>query len=131
MKAQSAKAKGRRFQQWIRDKLIELLSIHPEDIESRSMGAGGEDLILARVARLAFPYSIEAKCQERVNLWDAYKQAEANCGDYEPIVFLKRNNHKPLALVDAEHFIRLHQEGKDASEVCESGGRERDNSSTT
>ena len=44
MKTQSAKAKGRRFQQWVRDKLIESLGIHPEDIESRSMGAGGEDL---------------------------------------------------------------------------------------
>ena len=48
MKTQSAKAKGRRFQQWVRDKLIESLGIHPEDIESRSMGQSGEDLIMAR-----------------------------------------------------------------------------------
>ena len=40
MKTQSAKAKGRRLQQWIRDILVEKLNIHPEDIESRSMGAG-------------------------------------------------------------------------------------------
>ena len=40
MKAQSAKAKGRRLQQWVRDQLIEQLDVHPEDIESRSMGAG-------------------------------------------------------------------------------------------
>ncbi len=46
MKTQSAKAKGRRFQQWVRDILIEKLDVHPEDIESRSMGAGGEDLIV-------------------------------------------------------------------------------------
>ena len=51
MKAQSAKAKGRRLQQWVRDQLIEQLDVHPEDIESRSMGAGGEDLIMARAAR--------------------------------------------------------------------------------
>ena len=50
MKTSSKKAKGRRFQQWVRDKLIEELDIHPEDIESRSMGAGGEDLIMARAA---------------------------------------------------------------------------------
>jgi hypothetical protein len=59
MKTSSAKAKGRRFQQWVRDQLIETLSVHPEDIESRSMGAGGEDLIMARAARQRFPYSIE------------------------------------------------------------------------
>ena len=58
MKTSSKKAKGRRFQQWVRDKLIEELDIHPEDIESRSMGAGGEDLIMARAAREKFPYSI-------------------------------------------------------------------------
>ena len=61
MKAQSAKAKGRRLQQWVRDQLIEQLEVHPEDIESRSMGAGGEDLIMARAARQKFPYSIECK----------------------------------------------------------------------
>ena len=58
MKPQSAKAKGRRLQQEFRKQLIEELDIHPEDIESRSMGAGGEDLIMARAARAKFPYSI-------------------------------------------------------------------------
>ena len=61
MKPQSAKAKGRRLQQEFRKQLIEELDIHPEDIESRSMGAGGEDLIMARAARAKFPYSIECK----------------------------------------------------------------------
>ena len=60
MRPQSAKAKGRRLQQEFRKLLIEKLGIHPEDIESRSMGAGGEDLIMARAARHHFPYSIES-----------------------------------------------------------------------
>ena len=110
MKTQSAKAKGRRLQQWFRDLLIEKLNVHSEDIESRSMGAGGEDLIMARAARKKFPYSIECKNQESVNVWKAYEQAEENSGDYEPIVVLKRNNTKPLVLVDADYFVRLHDE---------------------
>ena len=65
MKTQSAKAKGRRLQQWVRDQLIEKLEVHPEDVESRSMGAGGEDLIMARAAREKFPYSVECKNQEK------------------------------------------------------------------
>ena len=108
MKTQSAKAKGRRLQQLFRDLLIEELKVHPEDIESRSMGAGGEDLIMARAARHKFPYSIECKNQESVNIWKSYEQAEQNSGDYEPIVVLKRNNTKPLVLVDADYFVRLH-----------------------
>ena len=106
MKTQSAKAKGRRLQQWMRDLLIEKLEVHPEDIESRSMGAGGEDLIMARAARKKFPYSIECKNQEKVNIWDSYEQAQENSGDYEPIVVLKRNNTKPLVLIDADYLER-------------------------
>ena len=108
MKTQSAKAKGRRLQQWFRDLLVSKLGIHKEDIESRSMGAGGEYLIMARSARQKFPYSIECKNQEKINIWESYKQANENSKDYEPVVVLKRNKHKPLVLVDAEYFVELH-----------------------
>ena len=82
MKTSTAKAKGRRLQQQFRDLLIEELNIHPEDIESRSMGAGGEDLIMARAAREKFPYSIECKNVEKLNVWEAYKQADENSKNY-------------------------------------------------
>jgi hypothetical protein len=107
MKVQSAKAKGRRLQQWVRDKLIECLDIHPEDIESRSMGAGGEDLIMARAARSKFPHSIECKNVEKLNIWESYEQAKTNSGDYEPIVVIKKNGKKPLVVVDAEFYIQM------------------------
>ena len=110
MKPQSAKAKGRRLQQQFRELLIEELDIHPEDIESRSMGAGGEDLIMARAARHKFPYSIECKNVEKLNVWEAYKQAEENSKDYEPVVVMKKNNHKTLIVIDAEHFVKIHKD---------------------
>ena len=113
MKTSSAKAKGGKLQQWFRDCLIDVLEIHEEDIESRSMGAGGEDLIMARTAREKFPYSVECKNQEKINIWESYKQADSNSKVYEPVVVLKRNNHKPLVLVDAEYFVNLHKEKKD------------------
>tara|TARA_R100000426_G_scaffold913_1_gene1743 strand:- start:40 stop:372 length:333 start_codon:yes stop_codon:yes gene_type:complete len=109
MRTQSKKAKGRRLQQWVRDLLIEKLEVHPEDIESRSMGAGGEDLIMSRSAREKFPYSIECKNQESLNIWKSYEQAQQNSGNYEPIVVIKRNNVKPLVLVDADYFVELHK----------------------
>ena len=110
MKPQSAKAKGRRLQQQFRDLLIEELKIHPEDIESRSMGAGGEDLIMARAAREKFPYSIECKNVEKLNVWEAYKQAEENSKNYEPVVVMKKNNHKTLVVLDAEYFVKIHKD---------------------
>lgn len=107
MKTQSAKAKGRRLQQWVRDQLIESLDIHPEDIESRSMGSQGEDLIMARAAREKFPFSIECKNAEKLNVWEAYEQAKANKGNYEPLVVMKKNGKKPLVVIDADYFIKL------------------------
>ena len=109
MKPQSAKAKGRRLQQQFRELLIEELGIQPEDIESRSMGAGGEDLIMARAAREKFPYSIECKNVEKLNVWEAYKQAEENSKDYEPVVVMKKKNHKTLVVIDEEHFVKIHK----------------------
>ena len=110
MKPQSAKGKGRRFQQWVRDMLIEHRDIHPEDIESRSMGAGGEDLIMARDARQKFNFSIECKNVEKLNVYEAYAQASANSGDHEPILFMKKNHKKPLVVVDAEWFIKNYEQ---------------------
>jgi hypothetical protein len=108
----SAKAKGRALQQWVVDKLIELLSFDPEDLESRPMGSNGEDVIMGVLSRRQFPYSIECKNQEAVNVWKAYEQSQENCKGYEPLVIIKRNRTKPLALVDAEYFIGLHNDRK-------------------
>tara|TARA_Y100000361_G_C11085522_1_gene303519 strand:- start:269 stop:613 length:345 start_codon:yes stop_codon:yes gene_type:complete len=107
MKTQSAKAKGRNLQKWVVNKLIEEFDIHPEDIKSCSMGAGGEDVVMARAAREKFPFSVECKNVEKLNVWDAYEQAKANSSGYEPIVVMKKNHKKPLVVLDAEHFISI------------------------
>jgi hypothetical protein len=110
MKTSSAKQKGRKLQQWMRDLLIKKLDVHPEDIESRSMGSQGEDLIMARAAREKFPLSIECKNQESVNVWKSYEQAAENSGEYEPVVVIKRNQSKPLVVIDAEYFVSMFKE---------------------
>jgi len=112
MKTSSAKQKGRKLQQWMRDLLIQKLDVHPEDIESRSMGSQGEDLIMARAAREKFPLSIECKNQESVNVWKSYQQAAENSGEYEPIVVIKRNQSKPLVVIDAEYFVAMFKKYK-------------------
>lgn len=106
----SAKAKGRKLQQWFASKLVEILGLDSEDLESRPMGSQGEDIIMGKQSRNIFPYSIECKNQEAVNVWKAYEQAESNCGKYQPLVVIKRNRSKPLVLIEAEYFIKLHKE---------------------
>ena len=110
MKPQSAKAKGRKLQQWFTRLLVDALDMDEEDMESRPMGSQGEDIIMGKLSRNKFPYSIECKNQEAVNVWKAYAQAQENCKSYEPLVVIKRNRSKPLVLVDAEHFVSLFEE---------------------
>ena len=110
MKTQSRKAKGRRLQQQFMQLLIEKLDIDPEDIESRSMGAGGEDLIMSKAARTKFPYSIECKNQESLNIWKAWDQANGNKGLYEPMIVIKKNGVRPLVVLDAESFLDMIKE---------------------
>ena len=108
MLTSSAKAKGRRLQQWMAELLVEQLGIHPEDIESRPMGSPGEDLIMARAAREKFPFSVECKNQESLNVWKAYEQACANAkGIHTPIVVIKKNKERPLVVIDAETFVDM------------------------
>ena len=113
MKTSSAKAKGRRLQQKFMQLLIEKLDIDPEDIESRSMGAGGEDLIMSKAARTKFPFSVECKNQERLNIWSAWEQANSNKGIYEPIVVIKKNGTPALVVLDAENFLEYVKEFND------------------
>ena len=63
--------------------------------------------MLSPAARALFPYSVECKNQESLNVWNADAQALANCGDNQPALFIKRNRHQPLVVLDAEHFLQL------------------------
>ncbi len=106
MKAASAKSKGRNLQQWVRDKILSVLDLEPDDVRSTSMGAMGEDILLSPKARAKFPFSIECKSHKRFALYNHYEQATSNCPDgSEPLLIIKANHKKPLAIVDAEWFI--------------------------
>ena len=108
MKTSSAKAKGRLLQQWTRDLILEHFpDLEPDDVRSTGMGQSGEDIQLSPAARKRFGFSIECKNVERLNVWDAYDQACANSGDYEPLLVMKKNRKKPLVVMDAESFIEL------------------------
>jgi hypothetical protein len=110
MKTQSAKAKGRRLQQWVRDKINAHFTFKDGDVSSRSMGAGGTDLILSPNAMVYFPYAIECKNTEKLNLWGAWEQAQANSTkEAKPLLVIARNRQAPLVVVDAETFIALHK----------------------
>lgn len=115
MKTKSSKAKGRSLQNWVRDKI---LSCYPTldallDVRGCLMGDKGEDIKLSEKARLIFPFSVECKSRKAIAIYTFWQQAEANCGDYTPLLFIKQNRGKPLVVMDAEVFFeKLNQASK-------------------
>tara|TARA_B100001540_G_scaffold33266_1_gene29246 strand:- start:32 stop:550 length:519 start_codon:yes stop_codon:yes gene_type:complete len=110
MKPSSAKAKGRRLQQRIVSDILKLFpSLEEDDVTSRSMGAGGEDILLSPAARRLFPFSVECKNCERLNVWSAIEQAEANLprSDVTGLVVFSRNHAKTYVAFEWKGFLAL------------------------
>ena len=108
MKPRSAKNKGRRFQNYIRDKILEVFKdhLHKDDVVSTPMGVSGEDIQISPHARQYFPYSAECKANKSFAVYKIMEQAERH-GKGIPIVFLKGDRKEPLALLTVEEFFRL------------------------
>ena len=101
MRPQSAKAKGRRFQQKVVASVLKAFPhLNPDDVVSTSMGCGGEDVRMSPLARESLPLSLECKCQERLNVWSCVEQARRNCpeGATGCVVFSK-NHEETYAVV--------------------------------
>jgi hypothetical protein len=69
LKTSSAKAKGRRLQQRVRDDMRALApQLDPTDIESTTMGLSGVDIVLTAAARKVFgELAFECKNVEKLN----------------------------------------------------------------
>jgi len=108
LKPSSAKAKGRVFQQWVRDQIITKFGLETDDVRSISMGAQGEDILFSPTARRRCPISVECKSRDRIAVYGYYEQAQTNAkGQGEAVVFIKQNRASPLVVVDAEYFLDL------------------------
>ena len=115
IKTSSAKAKGRRLQNYIRDKLLERFPWLDEgDVESRSMGSSGVDIILSPLGRRTFPVSIEAKKTKKTPSRAELDQSRANAyGTTIPAVVWCPHgcgHKKSMIMFDLEDFLDWYQE---------------------
>lgn len=111
MKPQSAKSKGRRFQQRVAQSILEAFPhLNPDDCVSVSMGAPGEDIRLSTAARASVPLSLECKCVEKLNVWSCLEQAQANApADATPCLVFSRNRAPTYAAVPWDFLLTLLQ----------------------
>jgi len=108
MKPRSAKNKGKRLQNKVRDLILEKFNqLEPDDVRSVTMGESGEDILLSPAARKLFPFSTECKNQEKLNIWSSLEQAESNSGKHIPIVIFKRNRSKTYVALEFEKLLEL------------------------
>jgi len=61
---------------------------------------------LSPAARKLFPYTIECKNLAKIAVYKYYIQAMGH-GNHEPLVVIKQDRARPLAVVDLEHFMEL------------------------
>ena len=104
----SSKAKGRRLQNLVRDKLREkFTSLEEDDIKSAIMGTVGEDIVLSPAARKVIPFSFECKNVERLQFWKTVEQAEGNSNGRTPVIVVKKNGRKPYIALPFDDWIEL------------------------
>ena len=109
MKPRSAKNKGKRLQNKVRDLILEKFNskLEQDDVRSITMGDSGEDILLSPAARKIFPFSVECKSQERLSIWEALEQAEDNSGNHIPLLIFKRNRSKTYAVLEFDELLKL------------------------
>ncbi len=128
MKTASAKQKGRKLQQEVAQKIRETLDLPEEDVRSTSMGAPGVDILFSEKALEKFPFAVECKNQEALNVWKMMEQAEANSPIFErevlfagrkakfigrkivPLGIFKRNRSKIYCIMEFDYLLMLMKE---------------------
>lgn len=107
IKPSSAKNKGKRLQNQIRDDILKMFpELEPDDVKSTSMGAQGEDVQLSPAARKVFPYQIECKNKATSQIHTYMKQAKTH-GKHTPLVLVKMDRDDILAVLPWEDFQRI------------------------
>lgn len=111
MKTSSAKAKGRRCSQAVKALLLaNAPSLEDGDIIVTPSGVTGEDLMLSPKARAKYPWAIECKNVEKLNIWQAIAQTEEHSQKYLPLLFFTRNRSEMYVCMKAEEFVKLYTE---------------------
>ena len=109
MNNKSRKAKGRILQNLVRDKIVKLFGVlGKDDIRTSLMSEQGADVkLISLTARKLFPYDVECKNREEyLTIYKHYKHA-CKHGNLEPLLIIKMNREKSLAVIDLDHFIEL------------------------
>ena len=83
--------------------------LSPDDIRVTSSSVTGEDILMSTAARTRYPFVIEVKNQERLNIWEAIDQARShlNGRSLTPLVIFRRNRSELFVALSLPDFLKL------------------------
>lgn len=123
MNTKSGKAKSRRLQNFVAGVFLYLgrqddRRLQVNDVSPRQMGGAGVDTVMSPLARLMFPYDVECKQVEKLNINAVYaKHAQTYRGSSSvPIVVHSKNRAPVLVTLSFLDFICM-VHGKHSSAV--------------
>jgi hypothetical protein len=100
--------------------LREHFSLPPDDMIVKATSQGGCDVHKSPLAQQYFPFSIEVKNQEALNIWASLKQAEANATESRPPVLFFTRAHAPMYVaLRLDHFLDLLPHGQKTDDAYE------------
>jgi hypothetical protein len=121
MKTSSAKGKGRRLQQIVRDGLRAIgksRGLVDEDIESTSMGVSGVDIRMSPAAKKVLGnLAVEAKNWENINVTGIFWQhAKKYMNEGQlPLLVTKKNHTEPLVTLRLADFLAIFERSLDVT----------------
>lgn len=77
------------------------------------MGAQGPDVWLSGAARADFPFAIECKNVEKINVWQAWEQAKAHAAAepaLRPLVAFSKNKEEVLVIIRLHDLLEMTKE---------------------
>ena len=110
MLTSSAKSKGRKLQNLVRDTLrnIFINQLENDDITARQMGGAGTDIVTSPAAKKLIIFDIECKNQEKLQVPAALKQAYDNSTPGRiPLLVFKKNKGNVYVALSYDHFMKL------------------------
>lgn len=107
MKTSSAKAKGRRCSQEVASLIENTLELPSGNIWVTPSGVTGADVILSQAVESHFPFAIECKNQESLNIWSALEQAAGHSERLPGALFFKRNRSELYVAMKAKDLLQI------------------------
>jgi|TARA_R100001126_G_scaffold99359_2_gene74796 hypothetical protein len=108
MKQLSRTRKGKRLQNTVKDKILKSFPhLKPGDVRCATNGENGEDIKLSKTAKKLFSYQVECKNRKAFKTLYGFWKQTCKHNSRNPLLVLKMDKEKPLAIIDLDHFFEL------------------------